>query len=170
MSITRKRAGRASWETRVNYNNDLREAARAIGKAEWKHNSNTTKAMIIERTAEGGSKEVITFSQAYGELSMWLNIAFANITEMGFSDMLADEFFAGATLSTKKAEYRLWVKEGGKSARACGCRYDGVWCKSFCDAHFDEQMATSEAEEADEMGCGYFYQAGEIDRHYQDVI
>lgn len=88
-----------------------------VGKRNWatpvqtKYDNTITKAMVIERLALAtGKKEVITFSQAYGELSMWMNIAFKNISEFGFSDMLAETFFQGASVVTSKAEYRLWLK------------------------------------------------------------
>ena len=55
------------------------------------------------------------------------------------------------------------------AAPVCGCRYDGIWCVFFCDAHYHEQMAIDAAEEAHDLECEYFYQAGEIDRFYQDL-
>jgi hypothetical protein len=79
---------------------DLSSVMNAIGNAEWKYDSKVTKAMIIERTAkETGKREAITFSQAYGELSMWLDKAFANISESGFSDMIAAEIFPRSRVS-----------------------------------------------------------------------
>ena len=109
--MSRTRSGRKSWATRVAYTNAVGDAVRAIANApEPKYDSKTTKAMVIERTANG-KKEVITFSQSYGELSMWLNVAFANISEDGFSDMLAETFLQGADIRTPKAAYRLWNKD-----------------------------------------------------------
>ncbi len=156
-SLSRSRAGRKSWATRVNYNHAVGDAVRAMANAPApKYDGKTTKAMIIERTANGKT-EVITFSQSYGELSMWLNRAFANISEDGFSDMLAETFFQGATIFTAKAEYRLWLREL-VAPTTCGCRYDGIWCVYFCDAHYDEQMKIEASEEAHETGSDYFYQ------------
>ncbi len=93
-------------KSRADFSREVSDAVRAIGNGKWKYDSNVTNAMTIERTvAATGKKETITFSQAYGELSMWLNVSFANISEEGFSDMLAAEFFSGARIHTKKAEY-----------------------------------------------------------------
>lgn len=113
MSITRKRAGRRSWETRMRFSRNLTNFVQALAAKEWKFDAATTKAMVIERSATvTGKKEVITFNQAYGELSMWLDKSFANISEDGLSDMLAETFFQGARLVTGKAEYRLWKRTG----------------------------------------------------------
>ena len=167
-AISRSRAGRKSWQTRVNYTNAVGDAVKAMANApQPKYGDSITRAMIIERTANGKT-EVITFSQSYGELSMWLDKSFANISESGFSDMLAETFFQGAKVCTAKAEYRLWLKE--PAAPVCGCRYDGIWCVYFCDAHYDEQMRIDAAEEADEMRTEYFHTAGEIERIYQEVV
>ena len=111
MSITRKRAGRKSWETRQAFNNTVGNFAQAMAEKIWKYDSPVTKAMIIERTAkETGKAEVITFSQAYAELSGWLGKSFVNTSEEGFSDMLAETFFQNAQIHTPKGVYRLWVK------------------------------------------------------------
>jgi len=107
-SLTRQRAGRKSWNTRVRYNNAVVDAANAIANAKWKYDSKTTDAFVIERTAKaGGAVALIGFSQAFGELSGWLGKSFANISEMGLSDMLAETFLQGASIQTLKAEYRL---------------------------------------------------------------
>lgn len=88
-----------------------------IGKRIWKdvppskYGAETTKVMVIERTNyQTGKREVITFGQSYNELSDWLDIAFGNCSEFGFGDMLAETFLQGASIVTKKAEYRLWNK------------------------------------------------------------
>lgn len=87
----------------------LRGLVNGFAEAVWQYDTQTTKAMIIERTAkETGRREVITFNQAYGELSIWLGKAFVNISDYGFSDMLAAEFFQGAVFHTRRAEYRFW--------------------------------------------------------------
>ena len=107
-SLSRQRAGRKSWNTRVGYNNAVVDAANAIANAKWKYDSKTTDAFVIERTAKAdGAVALIGFSQAYGELSGWLGKSFANISEMGLSDMLAETFLQGASIQTLKAEYRL---------------------------------------------------------------
>ncbi|MDB5478840.1 MAG: hypothetical protein JWM96_1335, partial [Alphaproteobacteria bacterium] len=105
----RNRAGRKSYETKLQRFETIRNFAQAMAEKKWKYDAATTKAMIIERTANGKT-EVITFSQAYGELSMWLNVTFANISESGLSDMLAETFMQKAAIHTRKAVYRLWVK------------------------------------------------------------
>lgn len=74
MSITRKRAGRKAYETKLNNFAAIRNFAAAMAEKKWKFDSATTKAMIIERTTNGRT-EVITFSQAYGELSGWCDKA-----------------------------------------------------------------------------------------------
>lgn len=107
--MSRQRAGRKSWQTRVNFSLEVGNFAAALAEKKWKYSAEDTKAMVITRTAnETGAREVITFNRAYGELSGWLNKAFANISEDGFSDMLAETFFQGAAIFTPKAEYRLW--------------------------------------------------------------
>lgn len=94
-----------------------KQTANFVGRRDWtkptpaKYDNTVTKAMIIERLNYAtGKTEVITFGQSYGELSMWLNVAFKNTSEFGLSDMLAETFFQGAKIVTKKAEYRLWLK------------------------------------------------------------
>jgi hypothetical protein len=84
MSITRKRAGRKSWETRQRFNNVVGDFFQALASAPKPvFDNSVTKTMVIERVVkESRKKEVITFSQAYGELSMWLGKAFENISEM----------------------------------------------------------------------------------------
>lgn len=135
MRISRTRAGRKSWNTRNQYNRAVGEAFRAIANSpEQKYGAVVTRAMIIERTA-GGKREVISFSTAYGELSMWLNVAFCDYSEFGLSDMLAETFFQGAVIRTLKAEYRLWI-------------------------------SPKQVDETEET----FFQSGEIDRYYQDLV
>ncbi|MCD9188284.1 MAG: SWIM zinc finger domain-containing protein [Pyrinomonadaceae bacterium] len=108
--MSRTRAGRKSWETRISYHREVGNTVEAFASADWKYDAETTKKMVIERTAKAtGKTEVITFSMAYGELSMWLDKVFVNISERGFSDMLAETFFQGAELHTPKATYKLWV-------------------------------------------------------------
>lgn len=107
--MSRTRAGRKSWETRVEFINEVGNFAAALAEKEWKYDLATTKAMVIMRTAKAdGRREVITFSQAYSELSMWEGRSFANNSEDGLSDMLCETFLQGAAVHTKKAEYRLW--------------------------------------------------------------
>lgn len=107
MSITRRRAGRKSWETRKRFDADAQSFFVALSSKKWKFDNETTRAMIIERFSHD-KREVITFNQAYGELSGWLDKSFANISDGGFSDMLAETFFQRAAIFTGKAEYRLW--------------------------------------------------------------
>lgn len=110
--MSKTRAGRKSWETRVNFNIAIGNFAQAVAVNKWKYSIQETKSMIIERTVKATSKkEVITFAQAYGELSIWLKKSFDNSSELGFSDMLADTFLQKNTVvHSGKAEYRLWVK------------------------------------------------------------
>lgn len=101
MNITKTRQTRRRSETTISF--DFTADVPQI-----KFGSQVTKAMIIERTAQNGSREVITFSQAYSELSMWINRSFANISEMGFSDALCEMFLSNSTIFTSKASYKLW--------------------------------------------------------------
>lgn len=112
--MSRSRAGRKAYETRINFNNQVGDFFRSLANApEPKFGRDATKAMIIERVIkETKHKEVITFGEAYGELSMWFNVAFANISPSGLSDMLAETFFQGAAVHTPKAVYRLWTRTG----------------------------------------------------------
>ncbi len=108
----RSRAGRMGYETRVNFSRAVGEFAQAFALKEWKYSLNDQKAMVIIRTAkDSGKKEVITFNQAYAELSQWLDKSFANISEDGFSDMLTETFLQNAEVHTSKAVYRLWTRE-----------------------------------------------------------
>jgi hypothetical protein len=107
MSIRHRRAGRKSWETRKRFSREVGEIFRAIADAPAPEFD--TKAMFIERFAkETGKREVITFSKAYVELSDWLGRAFENISDKGFSDMLAETFLSRAQVHTGKAVYTLW--------------------------------------------------------------
>lgn len=107
MSI-RRRAGRKAAETHKNFIRNVGDFAAAFAGAEWKHGADRTEAMPIARTIKETSKtETITFSKAYGELSAAARRAFVNISDLGFSDFLVEEFLAGAVLHTPKAEYRL---------------------------------------------------------------
>lgn len=116
---TRNRAGRKAYETKLNNFATIKNFAAAMAEKRWKFDSATTKAMIITRTAkETGKTEVITFSQAYAELSGWADRAFVNTSENGLSDMLAETFFQGAIVHTPKAAYQLWVKPEAKEAAA----------------------------------------------------
>jgi len=112
--MSRTRAGRKSWNTRVNFNNQVGDFFRALANAPApKFDNAATKAWIVERTAKADDKkDVMTFNQAYAQLQDWLGLAFSNISEDGFSDMLAAMFFEGTQIHTLKAEYRLWVKPG----------------------------------------------------------
>ncbi len=83
---------------------------------EWDFSKNTSpvrftkaeeKTLVIERRWQG-KREVITFSQAYTELSGWLGRSFSNCSEWGFSDSLFEMFIKGSVIHTPKAEYRLW--------------------------------------------------------------
>lgn len=122
MSITRKRAGRKAWETRRRFNDNVVDFFAALGRKEWKFDAATTSKMVIERRAKAtGEIALITFSQAYSELFDWLGKSFADISDNGFSDMLAETFFQGAVIHTLKAEYRLWFEsEPARSARSSG--------------------------------------------------
>jgi hypothetical protein len=142
MSITRKRAGRKSWETRVRFNSDVSNFFTALGSASRKFDTETTKAMIIERYAkEAGKTEIITFRQAYVELSGWVDRAFFNTSESGLSDMLAETFFQGAQVHTPKAVYRLWVKPETKRVAAV---QPLMICINDRQTEFKESLSRSE--------------------------
>lgn len=107
--MSRTRAGRKAYQTRVDFSRNVGEVIQSFAAKQWKYSLTETKAMVITRTAkETGGREVITFAQAFGELSQWLDRAFANISEDGLSDMLTETFLQGAEIHTGKAVYRLW--------------------------------------------------------------
>lgn len=114
--MSRTRAGRKAQETHREFLRNVGNFAQSMAEKKWKYSVEQTKAMIIERTSTQTNKtEVATFNQTYGELSRFPKNTFKDIfdeenSELGFSDLLADAFFAGQTIETPKAEYRLWVK------------------------------------------------------------
>lgn len=107
MSV-RRRAGRKAAETHKKFLRDVGNFAAAFAGAEWQYSNADTDKMTIKRVAkETGSKESIPFSRAYAQLSRWDRKSFANISDLGFSDFLADTFLHGAAIHTGDAVYRL---------------------------------------------------------------
>ena len=108
MSIRNRRAGRKSWNTRIRFEVAVSDAVVEIGKLQFKYSNVETKAMVIEREANG-MRQTITFSTAYGELSGWVGKTFSNHSDLGLSDSLVEMFRSGASIHTRKAVYRLWT-------------------------------------------------------------
>lgn len=108
--MSRTRRGRKSWETRMNFNRTVGSFAAAYAAKEFKFSTAETKAMVIIRTDNTGRREIITFNQAYGELSLWEGKAFTNVSPDAFSDMLCETFKQRAVIFTRRASYRLWTK------------------------------------------------------------
>lgn len=110
--MSKTRAGRKAAETHKRFLRDVGNFAAAFAAKEWKYTQAETEALKIIRTARADqSNETISFSKAYGELALWEGksprSAFANISDLGLTDFLADEFTHGAVIHTAKAVYRL---------------------------------------------------------------
>lgn len=114
--MSRTTAARKGHETRRKFLRSFGNFAAALAAKETKFSIEQTKAMVIERTAKAtGKREVITFNQAYGELSMWSKNTFKDVfdednSELGFSDLLTEAFLEGKTITTAKAVYTLWQR------------------------------------------------------------
>lgn len=106
--MSRTRAGRRAYETRINFSRDVANFAAALATKKWKYSAAETAAIKVERAESlTGNSQTISFDQAYADLSLWLGKSFSNSSDLGLTDMLAETLLSGATIVTMKAEYRI---------------------------------------------------------------
>lgn len=105
MSISRKRAGRKSWNTRLRNANAFASAFAAA--AQYAPGYNTDEIHVIRTAKETGEQSVLNFSDFYVEINAWYDRAYCNSSDFGLTDMLCETLLQNAAIHTPKAEYKI---------------------------------------------------------------